>query len=236
MTDDALSFLDDTARPAPEPAAQPEPAPEPVAAPQGEVIAAPPAAPETHSAVPLTALLDEREKRQQAMRELDELKRWKAEQEAKTQQPKPIDLIEDPEGFARQQEQRLQTAIMQDRYERSLDAAREKHGEDKVKEVIAFFNDPRHAPKSAEFARMPDPFRAAFRYYDEQRDVEQIRTVGGIAALQAKIEAEVRERLLAEMQSSAPKPATPPPSLSSAASPGASKAPPKNGFEATFGA
>jgi arylsulfatase A-like enzyme len=181
-------------------------------------------------------LLDEREKRQQAKHEADSLRRKVAELEAQMRpQPKTVDLIEDPEGFARQQQQMLQTAILQDRYERSLDAAREKHGEDKVQEVIAFFNDPKHAPKSSEFVRQPDPFRAAFRYYEEQREVEQVRTAGGLTAMQDRIRAEIREQILAEM-SGAPKPATPPPSLSGAASPGPAKTPPINGFDAAFGA
>ena len=235
MTEDALAFLDDAAQPQPQPE-QVAPEPEVEAAPEGEQHAAPPAAPEAPSAVPLTALLDEREKRQQANREADELRRKLAEYEAQARpQPKPIDLIEDPEGFARQQQQMLQAAILQDRYERSRDAAEEKHGKETVDAVVAFFNDPRHAPKTQEFIRQPDPFRAAFRYYQEQKEVEEFRSVGGIEAMRAKIAAEIREQILAETVS-APKPATPPPSLSSGASSGASKAPPINGFDATFGA
>lgn len=233
MSDDALSFLDD--QPQPEPVAvEPAPAPEPEI--EGEPTAAPPAAPEAPSAVPLSALLDEREKRQQATRELEELKRWKAEQEAKSRpQPKPIDLIEDPEGFARQQQQMLQTAILQDRYERSMDSAVEKHGQATVNAVVQFFNDPAHAPKTHEFIRHPDPFKVAFRYYQEQKELEEVRGAGGISALREKLAAEIREQLLAEAQPSAPKPATPPPSLSSASSSGAAKAPPINGFDVAFG-
>lgn len=232
MTDDALSFLDD--QPQPEPVAEVAQEPEPEV--EGVEDAAPPAAPEAPSAVPLTALLDEREKRQQATREADELRRKLAEYEAQARpQPKPIDLIEDPEGFARQQQQMLQNAIFQDRYERSLDAAKEKHGDQAVDTLIAFFNDPRHAPKTHEFIRQPDPFRAAFRYYQEQQEVEEFRSVGGIAAMREKLAAEIREQVLAEV-TSAQKPATPPPSLSSAAPTGSSKAPPASGFDAAFGA
>lgn len=232
MTDDALSFLDD--QPQPEPVAEIAPEPEPEV--EGVEDAAPPAAPEAPSAVPLTALLDEREKRQQATREADELRRKLAEYEAQARpQPKPIDLIEDPEGFARQQQQMLQNAILQDRYERSLDAAKEKHGDQAVDTLIAFFNDPRHAPKTQEFIRQPDPFRAAFRYYQEQQEAEEFRSVGGIAAMREKLAAEIREQVLAEVTSTQ-KPATPPPSLSSAAPTGSSKAPPASGFDAAFGA
>ncbi len=232
MTDDVLSFLDDTAQPQAEVAPQPEP--EPVAE-QGEPTATPPVAPEPHRDVPLTALLDEREKRQQAAREADELRRELAALKAQAQpQPKPIDVLDDPEGFARQQQQALQSAILQDRYERSRWSAEEKHGKETVDKVIAFFNDPTHAPKSQEFVRHPDPFAAAFRYYTEQQEVAEIRGAGGLSSMRQRLEAEIREKLIAEM-SSAPKPATPPPSLSSAASSGAAKAPPASGFDAAFG-
>ena len=231
MTDDALSFLDD--QPQPEPVA--EVAQEPELEVEGVEDAAPPAAPEAPSAVPLTALLDEREKRQQATREAEELRRELAAIKAQAQpKPQPIDLIEDPEGFARQQQQILQSALLQDRYVRSLDSAKEKHGEAAVHKRVAFFNDARHAPKTQEFIRQPDPFRAAFRYFQEQQEVEEFRSVGGIAAMREKIAAEIREQVLAEV-TGAQKPATPPPSLSSAAPTGSSKAPPVNGFDAAFG-
>jgi len=235
MTEDALSFLDDNPQPA---EAAPVALQEPEVEGQGEDTAAPPAAQEPHKDVPLTALLDEREKRQQAAREADELRRELAALRAQAHpQPRPIDVIEDPEGFARQQQQALQTAIMQDRYERSRYVAEKTHGKDKVQEVIAFFNDPQHSPKSLEFIRHPDPFTAAFEYYQEQQEVAKVRGAGGLDAIRQQLEAEIREKLLAEMQSaSAPKPATPPPSLASAASSGAAKAPPINGFDAAFGA
>lgn len=236
MTDDALSFLDDTAQPQAEAAPVTPPEPEPVAD-QGEPIATPPVAPEPHREVPLTALLDEREKRQQAAREAEELRRELAALKAQAQpQPKPIDVLEDPEGFARQQQMALQSAILQDRYERSRWQAEEKHGAETVKAVIEFFNDPAHAPKSQEFIRHPDPFAAAFRYYTEQQEVAKVRAAGGVDAIRQQLEAEIREKVLAELQTSAPKPATPPPSLASAASSGAAKAPPVNGFDAAFGA
>lgn len=213
------------------------PAPEPVAPSQGEPEpAAPPAAqPEEAKHIPISALLDEREKRQKFEREAEELRRWKAEQEQRQRQqaaPK-IDVLDDPEGFARQQQQMLQQAILQDRYERSLDAAVEKHGQDTVKAVVDFFNDPAHAPKTHEFIRHPDPFKAAFKYYQEQREIAEIRGVGGVEAMRAKIEAELREKLLAEVQPPAPK--APPPSM--AATPGTSggvKDPTASGFASLF--
>lgn len=237
MSDDALSFLEDTPQPQPVEAA-PQPEPAPAIEDQGEPSAVPPTAPEPHRDVPLTALLDEREKRQQAAREAEELRRELAALKAQAQpQPKPIDVLEDPEGFARQQQMALQSAILQDRYERSRWQAEEKHGAETVKAVIDFFNDPAHAPKSQEFIRHPDPFAAAFRYYTEQQEVAKVRASGGLDAIRQQLEAEIREKVLAELQQSSPqKPATPPPSLASAASSGTAKAPPINGFDAAFGA
>jgi hypothetical protein len=237
MTEDALSFLDGT--PAPEP--QPAPAPEPevvaeVQADKGEETATPPVAQETEKGVPIAALLDEREKRQKAEREAEEYRRKVAAYEAQAKPAPKIDVLDDPEGFVRQQQAILQQTIIADRYERSRYAAEEKHGKEKVAQVIDFFNDPMHAPKSQEFIRHPDPIGAALRYYEEQQELTRIRTEGGLSAYEAKLREQIKAELLADVQSGTPKPATPPPSLSSAAASGATKAPPINGFDAAFGA
>jgi hypothetical protein len=236
MTDDALSFLEDVPEaPKAEPA-KVEPEVE-VQADKGEEPATPPVAQEADKGVPLVALLDEREKRHQAAREADELRRELAALKAQAQpKAKPIDVLEDPEGFARQQQQMLQQAILDDRLERSRYMAVEKHGEAKINEVISFFNDPQHAPKTHEFKFHPDPVGAAIRYYEEQQELTRLRSEGGLSAYETKLREQIRAELLAEVQSGGPKPATPPPSLASAASSGAAKAPPVNGFDAMFGA
>lgn len=237
MTEDALSFLDET--PAPEiqadapaaPAVEPEPQ-----ADKGETTATPPVAQEHAKDVPLTALLDERDKRQQAAREADELRRELAAIRQAQQKPAPqVDILDDPEGFARQQQQMVQTAIMQDRFDRSRYMAEQTLGEDGLSKLVDFFNDPQHAPKSYEFLRHPDPFGAAQRYYTEQKEIAEIKGAGGVAAMRSQLEAEIRAQVLAEVQSGVSRPATPPPSLSSAAASGAAKAPPMNGFDAAFG-
>ena len=96
MTEDALSFLDDNPQPA---EAAPVALQEPEVEGQGEDTAAPPAAQEPHKDVPLTALLDEREKRQQAAREADELRRELAALRAQAQpQPRPTSRPLAPAG------------------------------------------------------------------------------------------------------------------------------------------
>lgn len=210
---------------------QPEHEPEPKGEPEP---AAPPAAePEESKHVPLTALLDERDKRKQREQEAEELRRRLAEYEARNApQPKPIDPVEDPQGYAAQVQQAMQAAIIRDRYERSLEAAVEAHGKETVDAVVAFFNDPKHAPKTQEFIQRPDPFKAAFRYYQEQKEVEEVRSVGGVAALREKIAAEIRAELEAKIAQPAPK--APPPSMAATPGTGSGKEPPASGFAALF--
>ena len=243
MTDDALSFLEDVPEaPKVEPA-KVDPEVE-VQADKGEEPAAPPVAQETSKDVPLVALLDERDKKrvaeskaEKAEREAEELRREIAVLRQQMQpKPKLIDPLEDQEGFARQQQQILQEAILADRLERSRYMAVEKHGEAKINEVVSFFNDPKHMAKTHEFKFHPDPVGAAIKYYEEQQELTRLRSEGGLSAYETKLREQIRAELLAEVQSGAPKPATPPPSLASASSSGAAKAPPINGFDAMFGA
>lgn len=149
MTEDKLAFLDqprddqgrfapkDNEPPvqdvAPEPPApeQPAPAPEqaqPVQAPSVEPPA--PKAPEGY--IPINAVLDEREKRQAAQRELDELKRKFAEAQRQPPQPAP-DPIADPEGFQRAIDERLAQTQWDATTRISLRFALQQHGEEAVK-------------------------------------------------------------------------------------------------------
>lgn len=215
-----------------EPEVQPEPEPEEVKG--EEPSATPPVAVEEPKGIPIQALLDEREKRQKAEREAEELRKWKAQAEAEKSPPPRVDPIEDPEGFIRQQQQAVAQAVLADRLARSRYMAEKAHGAEFVQEVVAFYNDPRHAPKSHEFLSHPDPMDAAIAYYRQQQDVARLQEVGGLEAFRAKLEAEIREKLLAEAVQPKSQ-ATPPPSLSAAQSSGAGKAPVASPFAATFG-
>lgn len=108
----------------PEAPAEPEPAPEP------EPTPAPEAHREEPRTVPLATFLDQRDR-------LKELERREAEWKAQQGQPmQRIDPFDDPEGFAQQQQQLVQQAIITDRFERSHEDAVEKHGEDAVKAAV----------------------------------------------------------------------------------------------------
>jgi hypothetical protein len=104
------------ATPAPEPAPEPAPAPAPVAEAKPDV-------PQGH--VPLSAMLDEREKRKELERQLQEFQRQQTA-------PKVPDPDEDPDAYNRFQIDQAQQIALNTRLDMSEEMAREKHGNDVV--------------------------------------------------------------------------------------------------------
>jgi hypothetical protein len=130
----------DGAQPAPvDPAgqvqAQPEPAPAAPAPEPAPAAAAPQPEPQHHA--PLSALLDERERRQAAERQRDELQAWRTQQEAaqRAAAAPPPDPAEDPAGYQSWRDTQLNEAL----YEHGRDISRRfavlQHGEEAVKEA-----------------------------------------------------------------------------------------------------
>ena len=194
---------------------------------KGEPVA-PPATPEDHGRIPIAALLDEREKRKEKEREADELRKRIAEYEAKAA-PKP-DFFTDPEAALAAAQRAAQAAAINTKLETSRFLAEEKYGAEKVQAAYEFFDKNPHL--SAPLLSSPSPFHAAVKEYEKHQAMTEIGE--DPAAYRARVEAEIRERILAEMNVQ-PKPATPPPSLSSASSVSAGKAPPVSGFAQMFG-
>lgn len=203
--------------------ASPEPldaAPEPDAsdAGKGEPAAPPAASEERQQSIPITALLDERDKRKRLEQEATTLRARLQEIEARNA-PKP-DFYDDPQAALMHQQQHFQQLLAADRVQRSHFMAVQEHGPEFVQEVIDFFNDPKHMPKSHEFLGHPFPMQEAIRYYRQQRAVAEIGE--DPAAYRERI----RQELLAEMQQApagiAPtKPQTPPRSMATAPASGA---------------
>jgi hypothetical protein len=207
--------------------------PEPPAVGKGEKKAAPPAEVDAKGqTIPITALLDEREKRQKAEREAEELRRWRADMESRQSKEKP-DFFDNPEAALQQQEQRFQQMLVQDRVQRSVAMAEQEHGKEFVAEVVEFFNDPKHMPKSHEFLRHPFPMMEAIRYYRQQQALAEIGD--DPASYRERVKAEILAEMQAQPAAVQPqRPATPPRSLASAPSVGdANKAAP-SGFDALF--
>jgi hypothetical protein len=227
--DGNLPFLDekdDDLNAAPEP---------PQVEPKGEPEAAPPAAvvEEKHQSIPISALLDEREKRQQAAREADDLRRQLAEYEAAKAQPKP-DFYADPEAFIAKQQQAVQQALWNERLNTSEILARRAHGDDVVAAAAEAFKAAAGASPAlaSEFSAQPDPYGFVINWHKRQSILSQIGD--NPDAYRARIEQEVRERLLAEMQPATPAPKAPPPSMAAVPATGNSKPPPASGFDALF--
>lgn len=226
MSDEVDHLFDEIGTEQPEQPAV-EAAPEPEPEPKGEEVAAPPAAEAKDDGhVPLTALKDERAKRQTLERELEEMRRWRADMEARARQAQ-IQSIEDPEQRIEAERQQWQMAMVAERRESSRARAVRQHGEDFVQQVTDLFNDPRHAPMSHQFLSDPDPFDAAIDYYRRVKALEEIGN--DPEAYKAKIRAE----LAAELSSA--KPPAPPPSMAAAPAQGRNSDPVVSGFDALFG-
>lgn len=211
-------------------AAQPEPEP------TGEPEPAPPAEPKEDRHAPLSALLDEREKRQAAQRDLEDLRRKMQEIEA-AKQPKP-DFFENPEQALAQERAHFQQMLWNERLNMSEAVARQAHGEGTVDTAVeAFQSAAKDNPTLAmELQRQANPYGFVMKWHQRQQVLSEIGD--DPASYRARIEAEVRERILAEAQqqtpASPPKPAAPPRSLASAPAVGANETPP-DPFAKMFG-
>ena len=138
--------------------------------------------------IPITALLDEREKRQRAEARLAMLERQFAANQPKPELPDPMT---DAEGYTRSItgafEQRLQaTMLNQSRFLAERDPA---IGKALVDEAMAWFdNQPYEA--SAQFLSAPSPFHAAVDFYRQQKTAAERSSPDYEAQLRAKLRAE----------------------------------------------
>lgn len=210
-------------------------APEPeqdAAPPEGEQPApqeqaAPPAAVEEAKHIPISALLDERDKRKAAMAEAEALRKKVAEYEAASQ-PKP-DFFADPEAALNAAQRAAMAAALNTKLETSRFLAEKEFGSELVAEAYAFFDE--NPQLSTDLIKSPSPYHEAVKTYQRHK---MMREIGDDpTSYRARIEAEVKERLLAEMQAQ-PKPAAPPPSMAAAPGTGGAKSPAASGFDALF--
>jgi hypothetical protein len=191
-----------------QPVAQPQAAPEP-----------PP--PQPSRTVPLPELMEERHKRQlaerereAARRELELVQRFMEGQ--RQQQPQPQvhipDPATDPEGYTSFMLAKMQEQSIHQRANQSEMFARREHGDEKVEAAIQAAVQ---AGINRNFMMQPDPYGALMRWHAANQVVSEVGT--DLQAYRQKIEAEVRQRLLAEQQvAGKPAPQNLPPSLSTA--------------------
>ena len=241
MSADKLSFFDDEqddteateteAEAAPEQEeaeGQPEAEeqPEPVES-KGEDETPPPGESDEKASghVPLTALLDERERRQAAQRELDELRRWRQQQEKPQQKP---DFFDNPEAVLAQQQQQYERRLMAEKLQLSRSLAEREYGADVVQAAYEWFDQ--HPEQSQALVHEPSPFHAAVEHYKRQQALSEI---GSDPDQWRQAE---RERLRQEVQAelAQKKPAAPPRSLASAPSAGGETPSPGSAFDELF--
>lgn len=196
--------------------APPEPAPQPIEAPQPE-----PQQPPQAAHVPITALLEERERRQRAEQEAQRLQQ-------QFQPPELPDPYEDPQGFAQLQEQRWQAQRLSDRLNMSEEMVRTTHGDEVVNaaQQWAMQRFQQTPAFQAEVYAQRNPYGFVVKEYQRAQTLEKL---GG--ADPAQVEAFLAWRAAnqggatpqpaaAPAASPTPRPTAPPPSLAAAPSAG----------------
>lgn len=195
--------------------------PDPVEAKGEDDEVAPPAtAEEKPQAIPLTALLDEREKRQEATRRAEVAERRLQEIErriAASQQPqKRPDWFEKPDEAIRHAVAPIQQQVLSVKLQQSRFLAEKDFGPDLVKEAFAYFDQ--HPEESHKMLDHPSPFHAAVQHYKRQKFLSEVGEDP-----ESWLEAQVKARL-EQISPQSPAPANrPPPSLSRAPAAGRSE-------------
>jgi hypothetical protein len=207
------------AEPAPEaeapPAPEQETAPPPAEAPsEGEDAEADLAAKEGEPLIPRRAYEDERRKRQdhkeraaklegelaEVRRQMEELRKAPPTPPQQYQPPQPVDPAQDPQGFV----SRVQEVVLNERLNTSELLARQAHGAETVDAAIAEFKEAAKADPSL----FPKLYGNPHPYDWMLKQVEKLRVQREMgddpAAYRTKMEAEIRERVMAEMAQQQP--------------------------------
>lgn len=221
MTEESgkLDFLEEREDATPEPEVQ-ETAPEPVEAePTGADEATPPVAVEEKpQSIPITALLDEREKRQQAMRDAEEARKerdyLRRQFQAMQQPQKRPDWFEKPDEAMRTAIAPLEHRLLSDRLDMSEVMAEDKYGAETVAAAKQAFLEAaqRESGLQQRILQERHPYDAVVKWHKRQSFLSQVGEDPD-----AWIEQQVKARLEQMKSQPSPAPGTrPPPSLSKA--------------------
>lgn len=150
--------------------------------------------PSSESTVPITALHGERDRRQAAERELEALRAAQPQQE-----PDPLtSVFESEEGFVTDLEQKFNSALVNRTLNESQFHAEQKYGAEELAAKVETFkqmaqDNPQYAQQ---FAQSVSPYFTLVDLVDKHQEVEAMKDVDGY---RAKIEAEVRQKVLQEL-------------------------------------
>lgn len=236
MSDDMSDIFDEEKPAAPEAASVAAP----VEGPDKGDEAAPPAAVQRLDHVPIQAMLDERDKRQALQREAEMLREKLAAYDAAKQNPPP-DLYSDPDARLKYENEQVERRLTNTKLEQSRWFANRDFGKEVVDAAFEYFNE--HPELSHQFLNSPSPFHDAVEFYKRQKVADEVGTDPEAykSKLRSEMEAEIREKLLAEMSQSGQPAAKPKYPGSLAAAPAAGKASggeaqKGDGFSLAFGA
>lgn len=185
---------------------------------QPEVPAEPEPAKEEPQTVPLAALHEERQKRQELERRLQ-----RVEQAQPKPEPEPApDVFEDPEGYTKhvdgQVEQRVRTA----RLDMSEDMARMNYGDDKVNAALEAIEAHAGSPTHRAILENRNPYKALVEWHQQQTTAAEI---GDPAKWMEEQRAKIKAELEAEFAVKQTRETPPAPSLANQANLGARKGP-----------
>lgn len=211
LDDAALFAMASAAAPAheQEPSAQEDPVAEADTKPQEQQEPPAQTPPEQDHRVPLRELLDERERRQQVAREMEEMRRQNADFQRQLQELRnpqhPIDVLSDPQAFTETIEQRLQR--QQQEFDQrlrvhsintSFSFAARQHGEEFQKafaalEEVAAPNKGGDLMLRDRIVNSPDPGEAVMQWFRSRQILEE--SGGDLNAYRERLLKEERERL-----------------------------------------
>jgi hypothetical protein len=189
--------------------------------------------PQPHQ-VPITALLDEREKRQAAERDQADLKRRIAEFESRKEAPKVPDMFADPEGYAQHTQRQIAETEARVTQRISGVMAVQAYGEEVVKAAEAWAN--KNPAVLAEAMASSHPYDHAVKAYKQHQDMQSLGGKSLNEYMAAQVAAELAKHGITIAPGAAPV-AAPAPSVSNPAPPPRSiaNAPtangPKGGYE-----
>lgn len=150
------------------------------------------------------AYKDEKEKRQQYEREVEQFRAREQQMQAQLaqyQQPKQsIDPIDDPQGFQASVQEQIAQAQFQTRLEMSELIARQNHGEETWQATNQWLHT--NPQMVQQLQQSQDPCGEAVRAFKRHQAMQEIGD--DPQAYRERVEAEVRERLEAEMTQQAP--------------------------------
>ncbi|WP_299083805.1 hypothetical protein [uncultured Paraglaciecola sp.] len=151
-----------------------------------------PAETQSEDKIPIAALLDEREKRQAAQRELEQLRKQVQPKEDKTP-----DVLDDQEGFVKTIRNDVQQAIINERANISEHHARQKHDDFDTRwvEVERFIAE---KGLGNDVVNHVDPYGHAFKLYDDHLEMQRLKDPGHMEKIRAELREELRAEILSE--------------------------------------